>query len=109
MRPRLFAALFLLAPLASPVVGQGGRSPSGWPTATPAAAGVRGQVLDSIASEIERGDYGYVDRMLVIRGGRIVFDRSFRHNYDAIYADSARTRTGRNGNTSSETRTRSVT
>ena len=64
---------------------------AGWPTATPAAAGVNGRVLDSIAAEIGRGDYGYVDRMVVIRGGRMVFDRSFRHDYDAIYADSAKT------------------
>jgi CubicO group peptidase (beta-lactamase class C family) len=68
------------------------RSPtSGWPTTTPAAAGVNGRVLDSINAEILRGDYGNVDRMLVIRGGKIVFDRSYTHNYDSIYADSAKT------------------
>jgi hypothetical protein len=62
-----------------------------WPVATPAAEGVNRRVLDSIDAEIRRGDYGYVDRMLVIRGGKIVYDRRYAHDYDAIYADSART------------------
>jgi CubicO group peptidase (beta-lactamase class C family) len=81
----------LAAGLAWPAFAQPARG-SGWPTATPASVGVNGRVLDSIASEIKRGDYGYVDRMLVIRRGRIVFDQGYRHDYDTIYADSARTR-----------------
>lgn len=64
--------------------------PAAWPTTSPAAASVNGAVLDSIDSEIARGDYGYVDRMLVIRGGKIVFDKIYHHDYDAAYGDSAK-------------------
>lgn len=61
-----------------------------WPTATPAAMGVNPAVLDSIDAEIKAGQYGYVDRFLVIRKGSIVFDGSYRHDYMAAYGDSSR-------------------
>jgi CubicO group peptidase (beta-lactamase class C family) len=51
---------------------------------------VNGAVLDSIHGEIQRGDYGFVDRFLVIRGGRVVADHRYTHDYDRIYGDSAR-------------------
>jgi CubicO group peptidase (beta-lactamase class C family) len=63
-----------------------------WPTATPQAVGLNAGVLDSIDAEITSGRYGYVDRMLVIRRGRIAYDKSYRHDYDRIYGDSARAR-----------------
>ena len=63
----------------------------GWPTATPQEVGLNAAVLDSIDAEITSGRYGYVDRMLVIRRGRIAYDKTYRHDYDRIYADSART------------------
>ena len=62
----------------------------GWPTTTPRAVGLNAAVLDSIDAEITSGRYGYVDRMLVIRRGQIAYDKSYRHDYDRIYADSAR-------------------
>jgi CubicO group peptidase (beta-lactamase class C family) len=49
-------------------------------------------VLDSIAGEIGSGRYGYVDRMVVIRAGRLVYDKQWAWNYDSIYGDSARVR-----------------
>ena len=61
-----------------------------WPTTSPSAAGLKVAVLDSIDAEVKTGRYGYVDRILVIRRGRIAYDRRYRHNYDSIYADSAR-------------------
>src|SRR5688572_6387772 len=62
----------------------------GWPVATPQAVGLNAKVLDSLGSEIASGRYGYVDRMLVIRRGRVAFDKSYAHDYDRIYADSSR-------------------
>ncbi len=62
-----------------------------WPTTTPARAGVSAAVLDSISAEITRGEYGHIDRMLVIRRGEIVSDRSFAWNYDSIYGERAKT------------------
>jgi CubicO group peptidase (beta-lactamase class C family) len=77
--------------IVGPARGQVTRSASGWPTTKAAGLPVNLRVFDSIAAEITHGDYGNVDRLLVIRGGRIAFDRSFRHDYDKIYADSAKT------------------
>lgn len=61
-----------------------------WPTTSPAAAGLNVAVLDSIDQEIRDGRYGLVDRVLIIRGGRIAWDQRYRHDYDSIYGDSAR-------------------
>jgi CubicO group peptidase (beta-lactamase class C family) len=61
-----------------------------WPTAEPRAVGINVAVLDSIDGEIRAGRYGYVDRMLVIRHGRVAYDKSYQHNYDKIYEDSAK-------------------
>ena len=63
-----------------------------WPGAEPRAVGINVAVLDSIDAEITAGRYGYVDRFLVIRNGRLVYDKSYRYNYDQIYGDSARTK-----------------
>lgn len=61
-----------------------------WSVATPADVGLSSAVLDSIDSEIQSGRYGYVDRLLVIRHGRLAWDRRYQHDYDGIYGDSAR-------------------
>lgn len=61
-----------------------------WPTATPASVGLNQQVFDSLDGEIKAGKYGNVDRILVIRKGKIAYDRRYTHDYDAIYGDSAR-------------------
>jgi CubicO group peptidase (beta-lactamase class C family) len=60
-----------------------------WPTAaSPSAVGVNKAVLDSIDREISSGQYGLVDRMVVIRHGQIAYDRSYAHDYAKAYADS---------------------
>ncbi|HEX8830572.1 MAG TPA: serine hydrolase, partial [Longimicrobium sp.] len=61
-----------------------------WPTATPRQVGLNAAVLDSIDAEIRSGRYGFVDRFLVIRRGKLAYDRRYTHNYDSIYGDSAR-------------------
>lgn len=61
-----------------------------WPATTPEAVGLSSAVLDSIDAEIRAGDYGYVDRFLVIRSGQLAYDRRYRYDFDRIYGDSAR-------------------
>ena len=61
-----------------------------WPTASPQSVGLNPAVLDSIDAEIRAGRYGNVDNFLVIRRGKLVFDRRYEHDYEAIYGDSAR-------------------
>ena len=68
-----------------------------WPTGTPQSVGLNAAVLDSVDSEITAGRYGYVDRMVVIRRGRLVYDKSYKHDYDKAYGDSARVRGPLNG------------
>ena len=62
-----------------------------WPTATPAAVGMNASVIDSIDAEIKSGRYGLVDRMVVIRHGKVAFDATYPHDFDSVYGDSART------------------
>jgi CubicO group peptidase (beta-lactamase class C family) len=85
--------LTILAMLIASVAGGQTTWPTkGWPTATPAQVGLNAAVLDSIDKEIASGRYGYVDRMLVIRHGRVAYDRSYKQDYDRAYGDSARTK-----------------
>ena len=91
IRNAFLGTLVALAGFPGFAAGQRRPAQSGWPLTTPAAARINGRVLDSLDTEIARGDYGNVDRMLVIRGSRIAFDKRYRHDYDSIYADSAKT------------------
>ena len=58
----------------------------GWSTATPAQEGVDAKVLEAIDAEIRAGRHRFVDSMLVIRRGRIVFERYYRHDYEKATA-----------------------
>ena len=79
-----------------PVLAGGQAAPrraatTSWPVGTPASVGLNPAVLDSIDSEIREGRYGFTDRFLVIRHGRLVYDRHYTQDYDKAYGDSART------------------
>lgn len=84
------APFALLATLATALPAQQAAPGAAWPTARPAAVGVNGAVLDSLDREIKEGRYGNIDRMLVIRHGKVVFDGRYAHDYAAIYGDSAK-------------------
>jgi CubicO group peptidase (beta-lactamase class C family) len=89
-RAQLASLLFSLA--ATSAAAQAPFPGETWPTATPSAVGINSAVLDSLDQEIRGGRYGNVDRLLVIRHGQLAWDRSYAHDYDAIYGDSARVR-----------------
>ncbi len=78
--------------LTGPLSAQTAFPAKAWPTGTPASVGINGAVLDSINAEITAGNYGTVDRMVIIRRGRLVYDKHYAWNYDSIYGDSARVR-----------------
>lgn len=80
------AALALL--MASSLGAQS--KPFTWPTSTPQKVGLNAAVLDSLHAEITAGKYGNIDRMLVIRRGTIVMDKTYARDYDRIYGDSLR-------------------
>ena len=60
-----------------------------WPMSTPGAEGLDPKALDSFDADLAAGKYGNVDSMLVIRHGRIVFEREYKRDYDTIYAKEA--------------------
>jgi CubicO group peptidase (beta-lactamase class C family) len=52
--------------------------------------GLEAKVLAGLDADIASGKYGCIDSMLVIRHGRIVYDRSYSRDYDQIYGREAK-------------------
>lgn len=62
----------------------------GWPTAKPDAVELDAKVLAELDTDIAAGKYGNVDSMLVIRHGKAVYDRSYKHDYNRVYGKEAK-------------------
>ncbi len=56
-----------------------------WATSSPLALGFTAGALESLDREFADGKHGYVDSMLVIRHGRIAFERAYSHDYDRLF------------------------
>jgi len=54
----------------------------GWPSSTPAAEGMIVAPLDAFDRELAGGGYGFVDSMLVIRHGKVVYEKTYDHAAD---------------------------
>lgn len=72
------------------VCGALAQGPESWPRSTPQAAGLDPKALAELDADIAAGKYGYVDSMLIIRHGRLVYERSYRHDYGQIYGKEAK-------------------
>lgn len=86
-------SLITLAALVSLLFAPGAQSrwpTKGWPVATPASVGLDPAPLAALDREIAAGKYGYVDSILVIRRGKAVYERSYRHDYDRAYGELAK-------------------
>src|SRR5687768_4292385 len=57
---------------------------SGWTRATPESQGLAAVRLASLDTEIKAGAFGNVDRMVVVKGGRLVFDGRYARDYREI-------------------------
>jgi hypothetical protein len=55
-----------------------------WERAAPAETGLDEAPLVDLAARVSDGEFGYVDRMLVVADGKIVFDQAWSHDYEAI-------------------------
>lgn len=55
-----------------------------WPVSTPEAENVNGAVLDSLDAEIRAGEFGRIDHFLVIRHGKLIYDRHYERDYAAL-------------------------
>lgn len=83
-------ALFLALLLSSLATSQTKWPTERWPASTPRAEGLDAKKLDELDADIRSGKYGYVDSFLVIRHGKLVYDRSYKHDYDRIYGEEAK-------------------
>jgi len=88
MRRRAIVAALLLSSVR--LYAQGPWPGRQWPAASPAAVGLDSAKLGAIDADITAGKYGNVDGFLVIRHGKVAFDRSYKQNYDSIYGADAR-------------------
>jgi hypothetical protein len=61
----------------------------GWPSSTP-QAGLDPKALAGLDADLASGKYGYADTMLVIRHGKVVYDRAYKHDYERISGEEAR-------------------
>jgi len=80
----------LVIVLASIAHAQSAWPTKGWSLAEPASVNLDPKALASFDSDIAAGKYGYIDSMLVIRGGKIAFERYYKHDYDQIYGVEAK-------------------
>ncbi len=80
MRVVMYLAAFLL--LFSPVSAALGQEV--WPRAEPADVGLEVAPLADLAAEVADGDYGYIDRLILVADGQIVFDERYEHDYVEI-------------------------
>lgn len=83
---RLFGVLVLLLNLSTGTAQASGWPTSGWPESTPGAEGLDAAALDRLDAEFASGRHGYVNSMLVIRNGRVVYEKFYPHEYDAPFA-----------------------
>jgi CubicO group peptidase (beta-lactamase class C family) len=63
---------------------------AGWTRATPASQRLDAEGLARLDRDIESGVYGYIDHLLVVRGGHLVVDERYARDYRTI----SRGRTG---------------
>ena len=57
----------------------------GWATSTPDAEGLNPKTLGALDREFAAGTHGQVTGLLVIRHGKVVFDRTYDHDFDKLF------------------------
>lgn len=55
-----------------------------WETSDPQSEGIDPQVLESIHQDIEDGQYGLIDHFLLIRNNKVIYDKAYYQDYEAI-------------------------
>ena len=55
-----------------------------WEVSSPEAEGVDPAAITQLDAEIRSGKHGYIDSMLIVRHGRIVFESYYEHDYATI-------------------------
>jgi CubicO group peptidase (beta-lactamase class C family) len=60
----------------------------GWTASRPDAEGLDAAVLSRLDEELASGRHGYVDGMLVIRNGKVIYEKSYKVDYDRLFASA---------------------
>ena len=60
------------------------------PVVAPQSVGMDAAALASFDADIAGGKYGNVDSLLILRHGKVAFDRTYAHDYGAIYGAEAK-------------------
>lgn len=58
---------------------------AGWPSSTPEAEGLDAATLAALDQEFASGSRGQITGVLVIRHGRVVFDKAYPHDFDKMF------------------------
>ena len=56
-----------------------------WPMSTPAVEGLDPAGLEMLDAEFAAGDHGYVDSVLIVKNGHVVFERAYTHDYELLF------------------------
>jgi CubicO group peptidase (beta-lactamase class C family) len=56
-----------------------------WAESSPEAQGLDAAVLEALHREFAEGKHGYIDGWLVVRNGAVVFEKTYRHDYDRLF------------------------
>jgi CubicO group peptidase (beta-lactamase class C family) len=61
-----------------------------WPTSTPSAEKMFSDSLKAFEDDITSGKYGYVDGMFITRNGKLIWQKSWKNDYDKAYGENAK-------------------
>jgi len=67
-----------------------------WPVATPRSQAMITDSLKAFDDAIASGRYGYIDGMVIIRHGKLVYQKNYKHDYSRIYNEESKKRSGLN-------------
>ncbi len=67
-----------------------------WLVATPQSQSMNADSLQAFDNAIARGKYGNVDAMIITRHGKMVYQKFYKHDYEKIYGDSVKKKSGLN-------------
>jgi CubicO group peptidase (beta-lactamase class C family) len=85
-------SLLLLAALSPGAPEQTPWPAKAWPRDTPAHVGLNEKALSAFDSDLASGKYQLIDSFDVIRCGKLVYHRTYAHDYGKIYGKEAHTR-----------------
>ena len=67
-----------------------------WPVVTPKSQSMNADSLQALDLVIASGKFGNIDAMVVTRHGKLLYQKTYKHDYENIYSDSAGKKSGLN-------------